>query len=72
MQVFERQKSIDRAAKLAGVRRITHHDPRRLFATRWFESGVDVPTASRWLGQQDGGALCMKTDRPPAGRAQRY
>jgi len=22
---------------------------------------VDIPTVSRWLGHQDGGALCMKT-----------
>ena len=61
MQVFECQKSIDRAAKLAGVKRITHHDPRHLFAMRCIESGVDIPTVSRWLGHQDGGALCMKT-----------
>jgi integrase len=55
MQVFECQKSIDRAAKLAGVQRITHHDLRHLFATRCIESGVDIPTVSRWLGHQDGG-----------------
>jgi len=61
MQVFECQKSIDRAAKLAGVKRITHHDLRHLFATRCIESGVDIPTVSRWLGHQDGGTLCMKT-----------
>jgi integrase len=61
MQVFECQKSIDRAAKLAGVKRITHHDLRHLFATRCIEAGVDIPTVSRWLGHQDGGALCMKT-----------
>jgi len=60
-QLFECQKSIDRAAKLAGVKRITHHDLRHLFATRCIESGVDIPTVSRWLGHQDGGALCMKT-----------
>jgi len=61
MQVFECQKSIDRAAKLAGVKRITHHDLRHLFATRCIEAGVDIPTVSRWLGHQDGGALCMRT-----------
>ena len=22
---------------------------------------MDIPTVSRWLGHQDGGALCMKT-----------
>jgi integrase len=48
MQVFECQKSIVRAAKLAGVKRITHHDLRHLFATRCIESGVDIPTVSRW------------------------
>jgi integrase len=61
MQVFECQKSIDRAAKLVEVQRITHHDLRHLFATRCIEAGVDIPTVSRWLGHQDGGALCMKT-----------
>jgi integrase len=61
MRVFEYQKSIDRAAKLTGAKRITHHDSRHLFATRCIENGVDIPTVSRWLGHQDGGALCMKT-----------
>jgi integrase len=61
MQVFECQKSIDRAAKLSGVMRITHDDLRHLFATRCIESAVDIPTVSRWLGHQDGGARCMKT-----------
>jgi integrase len=61
MEVFECQKSIDRAAKLVSAKRITHHDLRHLFATRCIEAGVDIPTVSRWLGHQDGGALCMKT-----------
>ena len=61
MRVFECQKSIDRASRLVGVKRITHHDLRHLFATRCIEAGVDIPTVSRWLGHQDGGALCMKT-----------
>jgi integrase len=34
---------------------------RNLFATRCIESGVDIPTVSRWLGHKDGGALAMKT-----------
>jgi integrase len=33
---------------------------RQLFATRCIESGVDIPTVSRWLGHKDGGALAMK------------
>jgi len=43
------------------VKRINHHDLRHLFATRCIESGVDIRTVSRWLGHQDGGALCMRT-----------
>jgi site-specific recombinase XerD len=31
-----------------------------LFATTCIESGVDIPTVSRWLGHKDGGALAMK------------
>jgi integrase len=60
-RVGECQKSLDRAAKKVGTDRITHHDLRHLFATRCIESGVDVPTVSRWLGHKDGGALAMKT-----------
>lgn len=60
MQVRECQKAIDRAAAAIGCPRITHHDLRHLFATRCIESGVDVPTVSRWLGHKDGGALAMK------------
>lgn len=26
------------------------------------EKVVDIPAVSRWLGYQDGGALCMKTN----------
>jgi len=58
--VRECQKSLDRAAKKVGAHRITHHDLRHLFATRCIESGVDIPTVSRWLGHRDGGALLMK------------
>jgi integrase len=59
--VRECQKSMDRAAKIVGMKRITHHDLRHLFATVCIESGVDIPTVSRWLGHKDGGALAMKT-----------
>jgi integrase len=38
----------------------THHDFRHFFATTCIESGVDIPTVSRWLGHKDGGALAMK------------
>jgi integrase len=61
MRVRECQKSINRAVKILNIKRITHHDLRHLFATRAIESGVDIPTVSRWLGHKDGGALAMKT-----------
>ena len=60
-RVRECQKALDRACKKIGINRITHHDLRHLFATRCIESGVDIPTVSRWLGHKDGGALAMKT-----------
>jgi integrase len=60
-RVRECQKALDRACKRVGAERITHHDLRHLLATRCIESGVDIPTVSRWLGHKDGGALAMKT-----------
>jgi integrase len=59
--VCECQRAMDGAAKKVGMPRITHHDLRHLFATRCIESGVDIPTVSKWLGHKDGGALAMKT-----------
>ena len=61
MGVQECQKSIDTACQKLKIERFTHHDLRHLFATRCIESGVDIPTVSRWLGHKDGGALAMKT-----------
>jgi integrase len=60
MRVRECQKSMNRAAAKIQMARITHHDLRHLFATLCIESGVDIPTVSRWLGHKDGGALAMK------------
>jgi integrase len=60
-KVGECEKSLTRACKLLSIHRMTHHDLRHLFATRCIESGVDIPTVSRWLGHSDGGALAMKT-----------
>jgi len=60
MCVRECQQAINRAAQAVGMARITHHDLRHLFATLCIESGVDIPTVSRWLGHKDGGALAMK------------
>lgn len=53
--------ALKRACQAVGVAILTHHDLRHLFATRCIESGVDIPTVSRWLGHSDGGALAMKT-----------
>jgi site-specific recombinase XerD len=61
MRVHECQGAINSACKSLGIARFTHHDLRHLFATRCIESGVDIPTVSRWLGHKDGGALAMKT-----------
>jgi integrase len=61
MRVSECEHSMTNAAQKIGMQRITHHDLRHLFATICIESGVDIPTVSRWLGHKDGGALCMKT-----------
>jgi integrase len=61
VDVRECQKAIDSACKKLEITRFTHHDLRHLFATRCIESGVDIPTVSRWLGHKDGGALAMKT-----------
>ncbi len=52
--------ALAKACARAGVRRLSHHDFRHLFATRCIESGVDVPTVARWLGHRDGGALLSK------------
>jgi integrase len=60
MRVYECKKSITTACRKLGIARFTHHDLRHLFATRCIESGVDIPTVSRWLGHKDGGALAMK------------
>ena len=61
LQVSRCKEALTRACKDIGIPRLTHHDLRHLFATRCIESGVDIPTVSRWLGHKDGGALAMKT-----------
>lgn len=60
MRVKECILAMRRGAKAVGIARITHHHLRHLFATRCIESGVDIPTVSRWLGHRDGGALAMR------------
>jgi integrase len=60
MRVNEAEKSMRRAARTGSIAHLRHHDLRHLFASTCIESGVDVPTVSRWLGHKDGGALAMK------------
>jgi integrase len=60
MRVTQSELAMKAAEKKAGIAHLTHHDLRHLFATRCIESGVDIPTVSRWLGHKDGGALAMK------------
>lgn len=52
--------AMKRGAESIEMAPITHHDLRHLFATICIESGVDIPTVSRWLGHRDGGVLAMK------------
>jgi integrase len=54
------KKSLATACKKSGFPKFSHHDFRHFFATTCIESGVDVPTVSRWLGHSDGGALAMR------------
>ncbi len=60
MRIDDCRKALGSACQRAGIARMTHHDLRHLFATRCIESGVDIPTVSRWLGHKDGGALAMR------------
>lgn len=63
-EVFRRKeclRSLANACKAVDVPKLTHHDLRHYFATTCIESGVDIPTVSRWLGHADGGALAMQT-----------
>lgn len=61
MKVSTCNGALASACHRLGIRHITQHKLRHLFATTSIESGVDIPTISRWLGHKDGGALAMKT-----------
>jgi hypothetical protein len=54
------KKCLATACKKLDYTKFTHHDFRHFFATTCIESGVDIPTISRWLGHGDGGALAMR------------
>jgi len=60
IQFNSARKCLQTACKKLGLPQFTHHDFRHFFATTCIESGVDIPTVSRWLGHKDGGALAMK------------
>jgi integrase len=60
LKIDSAKKSLATACKKAGFPRFSHHDFRHFFATICIESGVDIPTVSRWLGHSDGGALAMR------------
>ncbi len=60
LRVKDADKAMKSAAKTIGIDALTHHDLRHLFATMCIESGVDIPTVSRWLGHRDGGILAMQ------------
>lgn len=58
--IKDAKKCLLTTCKKLGFPHFTHHDFRHFFATTCIESGVDIPTISRWLGHKDGGALAMK------------
>lgn len=60
-EVADASASLASGCRAVGVKKMTHHDLRHLFATTCIESGVDIPTVSGWLGHVDGGALAMST-----------
>jgi integrase len=59
-QINSAKRCITTACRSLGYPHFTHHDFRHFFATTCIESGVDIPTVSRWLGHKDGGALAMR------------
>ena len=59
VKIDSAKKSLATACKKAGFPKFSHHDFRHFFATTCIESGVDIPTVSRWLGHSDGGALAI-------------
>ena len=59
-QIDNAKKCLQTACRRLEYPQFTHHDFRHFFATTCIESGVDIPTVSRWLGHKDGGALAMR------------
>ncbi len=59
-QIGDAKRCLARACRQLGLPKFSHHDFRHFFATTCIESGVDIPTVSRWLGHKDRGALAMR------------
>jgi integrase len=62
-RIFQREaprKALHAACRKLNLPPLRIHDLRHFFATWAIESGVDIPTVSKWLGHQDGGALAMR------------
>ena len=55
------RRALDTACEALELPRMRVHDLRHFYATWCIESGVDIPTVSKWLGHKDGGALAMRT-----------
>ncbi len=60
LAVTSASEAMKSASDRLGIPPLTHHDLRHFFATICIESGVDIPTVSKWLGHKDGGALAMR------------
>jgi integrase len=58
--IGDAKRRLARACRQLALPKFSHHDSRHFFATACIESGVDIPTVSRWLGHKDGGALAMR------------
>jgi len=61
IKIQSAKKCLQTACRRLGFPHFTHHDFRHFFATTCIESGVYIPTISRWLGHKDGGSLAMRT-----------
>ena len=59
-RIQDAKKCLQTTCRKLELPQFTHRDFRHFFATTCIESGVDIPTISRWLGHKDGGALAMR------------
>lgn len=59
-QIQNPKKALGAACARLKLPHMSPHDLRHFYATTCIESGVDIPTVSRWLGHSDGGALAMR------------